>query len=215
MNDATWKKAPPRFTRYELACLLAGQDTPSVNRSRELLNIPTVSGADDLVFRAGRASLAARGYFAADGPVAVPRNEAGAVAYALAHADQWLSLLGKSGERMDTAVLILGERMSVLGRIAPADGIDFVPVPPTAPAPVMVRRLAEGMLGMHDDSAILLKRAGLSSLSTAFIRRDGEQWGVARDVVLPDDSRWPAADATLQPMTKDAALDEVFGAVAA
>lgn len=205
--------APPRFTRFELAYLLAGRDDRSASISREVFGIPEV-GPGDPTAEAGASSLVARGLIEERQGTVLPRNEAGLVGFALGTARTWISIVVRTPDGVDVVVVTEGEKVALLVRGAPANTLDFVPVQPDTTARDVAREAVQGLLGRQDVD-IMVRSAGLEDRRALFVRVRPDGLGIGRDPVFPGDAEWPAPDLEVVDASVadvEDALDEVLGA---
>jgi hypothetical protein len=208
-------EAPPRFTRFELAYLLAGRDDVSARTSREVFGIPEVAEGD-ATLEAGLSSLVARGLIEEDQTSLLPRNEAGLVGFALGTTREWISLVVRVPEGVDVVVFFQGEKVAMMGRGAPAATLDFVPIRPETSAREAARDAVARLLGRQDVD-LMIRAADRESRSALFIRVRPEGLGLGKDPVFPGDEEWPAADLEIVAASRgevDRAVDGLLDSLA-
>lgn len=200
--------APPRFTRYELAYLLAGRDDVSARTSRDVFGIPVVEQGDPAL-QAGVSSLVARGLIDLEQDSVLPRNEAGLVGFALGTATQWIALTVRVPEGLDLVVFVEAQGLGMMVRGAPELTLDFVPFQPGATAQSVARDSIARLLS-RTDADLMIRVQGLSGAQKAlFVRVRPEGLGIGHDPVFPGDENWPAEDLVIE----DATLEQVQAAV--
>jgi|SRR5690554_128441 len=195
--------SPPRFGLHELGYLLAGRDDERATRSRELLGIPALT-KDDELFGAGISSLVARGLIERDQETVLPRNEAGLVGYALGTARLWVSLLARTGSKVDLVVFVQGTGASFMVRQAPANTLDFVPVKPGVTASEVTIDAINNLFDNTVDLSMIVRAASVTEDSGVFVqRRSDTGWQLGHDPVFPGNAEWPAPDLEVTPSTRD------------
>ena len=209
--------APPRFTRLELAYLLAGRDDESARTSRDVFGIPIVTQGD-ATSSAGLSSLVARGLIGEKQGSVLPRNEAGLVGFALGTAREWLSIAVRVPEGLDLVIFVEGEKVGLMVRGAPADTLDFVPIQPGISARTAARDAITKLLS-RSDADLMLRVAGRGTEpKSLYVRVRPEGLGLGHDPVFPGDENWPAEDLAIEPATPAAvetAVDELLASVEA
>jgi len=204
--------APPRFTRFELAYLLAGRHDASASISREVFGIPEI-GPGDPTAEAGASSLVARGLIDERQEAVLPRNEAGLVGFVLGTGQEWISLVVRTPEGIDVVVFVQGERSAFMVRGAPARTLDFVPIEPDLRARDVARDAVVRLLSRNDVD-VMIRVADLAARQALFIRIRPEGFGLGRDPVFPGDEEWPAPDLDIESCNQDdvsAAVDSLLG----
>ena len=189
--------APPRFTRFELAYLLAGRSDQSAKTSREVFGLAEAA-AGDAVSQAGASSLVARGLIEEKADEILPRNEAGLVGFALGTATQWISVVVRTAKGVDVVVFFQGKGVGFMGRGAPADTIDFVPIQPQLSASVVAREAISALLS-EGDADIMIREATMTERKSLYVSVRPEGLGVGTDPVFPGDDEWPAPDLVVVP----------------
>jgi hypothetical protein len=184
--------APPRFTRFELAYLLAGRDDTSSLISREVFGIPDVGDAGASA-RAGAASLVARGLIEERQGSVLPRNEAGLVGFSLGTAQEWISLVLRVPEGEDLVVFVQGIGVAFMVRGAPAATLDFVPTEPGVSAREVAQDAITRLLG-RDDLDLVLRIASARSRRSLYLQARSGVLGIGLRPVFPLDANWPSPD---------------------
>lgn len=203
-HGMTTTTAPPRFSLWELAYLLAGRTEAGAARSRELVGIPEVTGPEDDAFSAGLSSLLLRGMMEERGSDVVPVSTARAVGYALGEATQWVSLTALIDGEPDSVFLVGSDRVKLMFRPSPVDSYDVFLLPPDADLPVETGRLVASVASRRDRVDVIVKAAGLERARAAFLAAASDAWKYGVDVVFPGDAQWPAPDLELTEVSKDA-----------
>jgi hypothetical protein len=160
--------------------------------------------ADDDLFGAGISSLVARGLITRDQDTVLPRNEAGLVGYALGTAKLWVSLLARTGSKVDLVVFVQGTGASFMVRQAPARTLDFVPVKPGVGVSEVVTDAINNLFDNTAELSMIVRAASVADDSGIFAQNSTSGgWQLGHDPVFPGDAEWPAPDLEVTASTRE------------